>query len=600
MHPDSDHSETSAERGSRTRGPWWLASIVVASAYFGGAKLGFLLASTTKQVTAVWPPTGIALVACSLFGWRCAPGVFAGAFLVNFATGEPLGAALGIAAGNTLGPCLGALVLRKAGFDVGLGRVRDVLSLVMFGALGSMTITASNGVAWLALSGIVDWSRYFHVWWIWWVGDAMGVLVVGSLLFTWFARPTFGWRGVKLLELLALLTTLCLAMPLLFFSVYPLTYAVFPFAVWAAIRFGPRETATVMMLIAVAAVWGLIHGAGPFSGGTQEEGLIFLVLFLGVMTITALMLSAATTERERAEAALLRAHDELEDRVAARTNELASANQSLTRLNRELGQRGQELAAKNEEVESFVYAVSHDLRAPLVNLRGFSEELRTSYADLERKLDAANLPPGPARDVQRILHEDIAESLRYVTTSSSKLQRLIDSLLTLSRTGRDAYDLELLHVRSLVDSTLDVLRGSIAQSGAKISVGDLPDVQGDLTAVGQVFTNLISNALKYLKPGRPGEIEIGGREEGELCHFWVRDNGAGLSLNAQRRVFQVFQRFHPELAPGEGMGLAIVKRVVERHGGKVWAESQEGAGTTFHVTLPNARGRRTGSWRKIA
>jgi signal transduction histidine kinase len=145
-----------------------------------------------------------------------------------------------------------------------------------------------------------------------------------------------------------------------------------------------------------------------------------------------------------------------------------------------------------------------------------------------------------------------------------------------------------------------VLRGSIEQSAARIEVGELPDVHGDLTAVGQVFTNLISNAVKYLQPGRAGRIEIAGEEQDELCHFWVRDNGAGLHPNAQRRIFQVFQRFHPELASGEGMGLAIVKRVVERHGGRVWVESEAGTGTTFHVTLPNARGRRTGAWRKIA
>jgi signal transduction histidine kinase len=206
-----------------------------------------------------------------------------------------------------------------------------------------------------------------------------------------------------------------------------------------------------------------------------------------------------------------------------------------------------------------------------------------------------------AKDVTRILHEDIDGSLHYVTASASKLQRLIDSLLMLSRTGRDDYELQRLHVPNLVHSTLDVLRRSIEQSGALIEVRELPDVHGDLTAIGQVFTNLISNALKYLQPGRPGLIEIGGEEQhADMCHFWIRDNGAGLHPNAMRRIFQVFQRFHPELATGEGMGLAIVKRVVERHGGRAWVESQAGSGTTFHVTLPNARGRRTGSWRKIA
>ncbi|HET6333248.1 MAG TPA: MASE1 domain-containing protein [Polyangiales bacterium] len=602
MHADADVSPTARQQVlSSARAHPLLLNACVAVLYFGSAKLGLLLASTTKQVTPVWPPTGIAIVALLVFGPRSALGVFAGAFCVNLSMDEPWYTALGIATGNTLGPFAGALFLsRVSHLDVTLARVRDVLALVTFGSIGSMTITATNGVASLAASGIVDWHDYFSVWWVWWVGDAMGVLVVAPFLLTWAAKPALEWRGPRLLEWLALFGSLALTSRFLFWSPMPLTYAVFPFAVWAALRFGPRETASAMLMIATGAVWGLIHEKGPFSHGPEDRQLVFLVLFLGVMAITALVLSAATAERERAEAALKHAHAALEGRVQERTAELASTNGALKRINSELGRRSQELAAKNEEIESFVYVVSHDLRAPLVNLRGFSEELRTSCGMLEQKLSDSDLPEPLAKDVSRIIHEDIDGSLHYVTASSSKLQRLIDSLLTLSRTGRDDYELERLPVPNLVRSTLDVLRGSIEQSGARIEIGELPDAHGDLTAIGQVFTNLISNAVKYLQPGRPGLIEIAGEEQDELCHFWVRDNGAGLHPNALRRIFQVFQRFHPDLASGEGMGLAIVKRVVERHGGQVWVDSEAGIGTTFHVTLPNARGRRTGSWRKIA
>jgi signal transduction histidine kinase len=100
-----------------------------------------------------------------------------------------------------------------------------------------------------------------------------------------------------------------------------------------------------------------------------------------------------------------------------------------------------------------------------------------------------------------------------------------------------------------------------------------------------VFGNLIGNAVKYLKPGRPGAIEVGGAVEGEKVHCWVKDNGAGFPASAKPRLFQIFQRFHPDLATGEGMGLAVVKRIVERHGGTIWADSEEGNGTTFHFTL---------------
>lgn len=603
MQADADLSHAARRRVlSSAQAHPLLLDACLAVIYFGAAKVGFLLASSTRQVTPVWPPTGIAIVALLLFGRRAALGVFTGAFFVNFGMDEPWYAALGIAVGNTLGPFAGAVFLsRVMHIDVTLERVRDVLALVAIGAIGSMTITATNGVAWLAASGIVDWSRYFSVWWEWWVGDAMGVLVVAPFLLTWIADPIVKWRNVRLIEWLALFGSLGLTIRFLFWTPMPLTYAVFPFAVWAALRFGQRETTSAMLMIAAGAVWGQIHQQGPFSHGSEDRQLIFLVLFLGVMAITAFVLAAATTEREHAEAALQHAHDALEGRVQERTAELASTNDALKRINSELARRSHELAAKNEEIESFVYAVSHDLRAPLVNLRGFSEELRSSCAELEQTLGQSGVPEALAQDVKRVLHDDIDGSLHYVTASSSKLQRLIDSLLMLSRTGRDEYEPERLHVANLVRSTLDVLRGSIEQSRTRIEVGELPDVHGDLTAIGQVFTNLISNAVKYLQPGRPGVIEVAGEEQADdMCHFWVRDNGAGLHPNALRRVFQVFQRFHPELAGGEGMGLAIVKRVVERHGGKVWVESQAGTGTTFHVTLPNARSRRTGAWRKIA
>ncbi len=245
------------------------------------------------------------------------------------------------------------------------------------------------------------------------------------------------------------------------------------------------------------------------------------------------------------------------------------------------------LAQKNEEVEAFVYIVSHDLRTPLVNLQGFSKELELSSQKLRERLKSVALPADIERDVREILDEDLPGSLRFISASTSKFERLINALLGLSRTGRREFRNDLLDLDALVATTLDSLRQSIEKTGTRVTVGSLPPAFGDLTAIGQVYSNLIANALNYLKPGRPGTMDIGGEaaEQG-MNHYWVRDNGVGIPATAKERVFQVFQRFHPELAPGEGMGLVIIKRVVERHGGKVWVETKEGEGTTFHFTLP--------------
>jgi PAS domain S-box-containing protein len=284
------------------------------------------------------------------------------------------------------------------------------------------------------------------------------------------------------------------------------------------------------------------------------------------------------TERERADAALREAGRLLEIRLA----DLAVANR--------------ELAHKNEEVEAFVYIISHDLRTPLLNLQGFSKELEISCQELGQELGIDNwadqatrplaLPPSSNTRVENILKEDIPSSVRYISASAAKLHRLINALLEFSRYGRQEYQSDEVELRAVIQSTLDLVRLSLADSGVLVSVGPLPRVYGDATALGQLFANLIGNAIKYRQPGRPGLIEIGGEVADGDAHCWVRDNGAGFPASAKSRLFQIFQRFHPGLSEGEGMGLAIVKRVVERHGGRIWVESEEGLGATFHFTLP--------------
>lgn len=248
-----------------------------------------------------------------------------------------------------------------------------------------------------------------------------------------------------------------------------------------------------------------------------------------------------------------------------------------------LSVRTGELMKKNEEVEAFVYLVSHDLRAPLVNIQGFAKELAASCRQLVELAGGTASPQQPA--VAEIVTKDIPDALRFITASTDTFQRLIDAMLRLSRAGSQNYRSEELDMVVLVDATLDSMRRSIDDKGARITVSALPPALGDATALSQVFANLISNALKYLQPGRPGLIAIGGEKRADKSRYWVRDNGSGIPATAQKRLFQVFQRFHPDLAPGEGIGLATVRRIVERHGGDIWVDSAEGAGTTVYFTL---------------
>jgi PAS domain S-box-containing protein len=278
------------------------------------------------------------------------------------------------------------------------------------------------------------------------------------------------------------------------------------------------------------------------------------------------------TEQKRLEESLSKMAADLEIRVVERTRELEITVEELQR--------------KNQEVEAFVYIVSHDLRAPLVNVQGFVRELEESCKRLKEVIQTYPNWEICWPDVAPILNEEMRGALHYISASASKFERLIDALLGLSRQGRQVYQLTRVNVWDLATNAVATFQQAIIEARAEVEMDQLPSVTADATALGQVFSNLIGNCLKYRSPDRPLKIEVGGQVETGMVHYWVRDNGLGIPEYGKTKLFQVFQRFHSRQAEGEGMGLAIAHRIVERHGGKIWAESQEGQGTAFHFSLP--------------
>jgi signal transduction histidine kinase len=255
----------------------------------------------------------------------------------------------------------------------------------------------------------------------------------------------------------------------------------------------------------------------------------------------------------------------------------------LTRVNADLEQ-------KSQEIEMFVYSVSHDLRSPLVNLQGFSRELQHSREELG-KLLSSELPAAERERARIVVDRDITESIQYIQTAVTRLSNIIDALLRLSRAGRVEYHARLVEVRPIVARIVEAMHDTVTKRSAEIDVQPLPPVWADAAALEQIFANLIGNAVNYLDPKRPGKIEVGSVErevEGmpKAISYYVKDNGLGIAQAYLPKVFAIFQRLHGEVATGEGVGLALVRRVVERHGGKVWVESAEGVGSTFFVAFP--------------
>ncbi|HTL97333.1 MAG TPA: MASE1 domain-containing protein, partial [Holophagaceae bacterium] len=315
---------------------------LVAAAYFALARLGLSLAFATTQVTAVWPPAGLALAALVLAGPWAALGVFAGAFAANAMAHESWSVAAGIASGNTLAGLAGWWLLKRIGNpDPDFSETPQVLVLAMI-AVTAPLLSASGGVACLRLGGLMPASALGSVWRLWWVGDCLGTLLVTPLILTWRTPPKPDWRSWKTSEA-GLLSLIVVATGVLVFcgafeksGIYFRAYAVFPLLIWAALRFGSRATVATAVGISAFAVWGTIHGRGPFGLSAPDQGLLNLDAFIGVTGITSLILGAATTERREAERRLSAAHGELERKVEARTAELASANEDLGRKHEEI------------------------------------------------------------------------------------------------------------------------------------------------------------------------------------------------------------------------------------------------------------------------
>ncbi len=279
------------------------------------------------------------------------------------------------------------------------------------------------------------------------------------------------------------------------------------------------------------------------------------------------------TVQKNYEDQILNLNRELEDRVIQRTKELEESNR--------------QLLVQNQENEMFVYSVSHDLRSPLVNLEGFSNELLRSCETLKKYLDFPNFVE-KKEEIQHLIEADMVESIHYIETGVARLSRIIDALLRLSRAGRVVYQLQWLSVQKIVQAVVDSLHTTIEQKKAKVQFADLPEVWGDSMAIEQLFANLIGNALNYNDPTRPLVISITSNinEAKQRIEFTVQDNGLGISEKYQSQLFQAFRRLHPTICSGEGIGLVIVRRVIERHQGEISFTSIENKGTSFHFWLP--------------
>ncbi|HLF93030.1 MAG TPA: MASE1 domain-containing protein [Planctomycetota bacterium] len=518
-------------------------------AYYVSGKLGLRLARVHESATAVWPPTGIALAACLLFGVRAWPGILLGAFLVNLSTSGSWASSTGIAIGNTLEAVVGSLLVgRFAGGREAFGRPGDVFRFALVAAIVSTALSATFGVASLALTGQAAPADWGSIGLTWWLGDLGGDLVVAPLLIVWGAGGPIRWDRRRFIEGTCLLGVLILATWLVFGGRlvvssrnYPIDFLCLPAVLWAAFRLGPRGTATALILFSAVALWGTLRQFGPFPREAQNETLLLLQAFLGVTSVTVLAVSAAVQERRRA------------------LEELAQKLEEVARLNTRLD-------AQKAEISTYHSLLTHDISNIAMAQLGLVERLQLQ-AD------------GPLTPRQ-------VDLLRRSNRQALEMIRMADNARMLARVRDQGLPTPdgSLNLREMVDRAVDFVRNLHYDRPFETTL----DFPGEPlipapALLETVLINLLDNAVRHSPRGGVPKVRLRAALEGG--RFSIRILGGAPS--ARESVGPLFEKGAvPPRSSGHGIGLVLVREVVERAGGAVAATTLNEEGVeVFEVDL---------------
>ncbi len=519
--------------------------------YLGALLLGDALDFPPEGVSTFWPGSGLLMAALLLTSPRQWAGLLFLAIIANVVSeavvlGHSVWQGLMFGIGNSLEGTVGAWLLRRyLGSPPALRSVRDVLALTVFGMLIGTGVGALIGATVLSVQGFrFPFSFILQAWWL---ADALGVLIMVPVILSWASAVQRGFhRAVpaRVMEGVALFAALVFVGQLVFgsepapaASMLDFPYIVYPILLWAVLRFDLRVVTAALLVTAFMVVLNANLGRSPFvvAGQSVREQVLAIQAFLTVTTLSTLIVAAMVHERREAVA--------MQERLIA------------------------ELEAKNAELERFTYTVSHDLKSPLFTIQGFIGLLEQDVA--EGRVERAR------KDIKRI------------RDAALTMQRLLSELLELSRIGRIAGEPEPVPLTDVAGEAVELLAGPLEEAGIDVRIApDMPVVLGDRVRLREVYQNLVENAIKFMGDQPEPRIEIEARRKGAEVISCVRDNGIGIDLQYHEKIFGLFERLsrHQE---GTGIGLALVKRIVEVHGGRIWVESEgAGKGSAFFFRLP--------------
>jgi len=562
--------------------------LALAVIYILAAHVGQLLSIPPGNVSAVWIPSGVILVAVLLRGYWIWPGIWLGAFLgnvwayIDFDSSYNIVRALFSGTlngfGDVIGTLVGAYLIRRfTGSVYPLASSSHMATFIFYGVLLSSAISATFGVSSLAIANFIDWHAFLYTWATWCIGDAVGILVIAPLLLHLFSgyqyQRVFSWPEflVYLLVYLAILLTGLNLLP--FDTAYQLPlYIALPVLIWSILRLGTSISLFSVLLLGVLAIYSTALGFGPFADYSADISLLQLQLFIATVSITILLLNAVVREREVINQQLVSTHDELEKLVESRTQQLQLTSSELG-----IAQKRLLHSQKIEALGTLAGGIAHDFNNILNIIMGSTEMLQS------QRSAQSNDNKG-----------DDDKWINNILSSAKRAVKLVEQILLFSQKAPDSS--EIINLSQAVKDAMKILRASIP-SNIRI-VENIEDdelhIFGDTTKIQQIVINLCTNAYQAM-PEQNGMIEVNlkkiedctslGKNSADCVMLSVSDNGEGIAENIIDRVFDPFFTTRG-VGKGTGLGLSVVHGVVENHQGTIEVESKLGCGTDMRIYFP--------------
>lgn len=579
----------------------WIQIVFLAFIYYVAGRIGQQLAIPPGYITAIWPPSGIALAAVLIFGYPVLPGVFLGSFFNNFflfdTSLDPfyvvkaILASAGIGFGASLQAYIGAYFIQKYIPLRLLDTLEGILKFFII-SIVSCLVNANIGLFSLSFVQHVDWMQ---TWWTWWIGDSTGVLIFTPLIVSWIYYPFYKPTLTKTIEAFVVFLLILIFTNAIFSNPLDLTYVLVPLVIWIGFSFYQKGVTLAIALIAGLVIWNTSNGYGPFfNPNSLNLSLLSLDLFFVILTFTALLIVAGLTERQHAKKLLEIANLNLEHKVKERTHELELQLKQVRRMQKHVLNK-----EKLASLGTLVAGVAHEIKNPLNFIINFSEISLELLKQIESHLNDQK------NKLSKTAYNDVTEALRFIETNTFKV---IDHSKKINYTIEDI----LQHVRNrpkkqeetnlneIILEYIKLVYHSRRQKNANLSVHiqtkldpSLPPLLTNKPNICRVILNLLDNAFDSMEEKQTllgaiyqPEIIASSKDHPDYIEISIFDNGIGIPLNIQDKIFLPFFT-QKSTDKGTGLGLYIsYEIIVKEHFGSLEFLSKEDEYTIFTIKLP--------------